>query len=49
MENIGFIEFWDKFENAKYLYVADGSQLNKKGKVKLGNILTENCANDFLE
>ena len=46
---LGLIEFWDKFENRIDLYVKDGSQLNKKGKAKLGNILTENCPNDFLE
>ena len=49
LERIGFIEFWDKFENQIDLYVKDGSQLNRKGKAKLGNILTENCPNDFLE
>ena len=46
---LGLIEFWDKFENQIDLYVKDGSQLNKKGKAKLGNILTDNCPNDFLE
>ena len=49
LEQLGLIEFWDKFENRIDLYVKDGSQLNRKGKAKLGNILTENCPNDFLE
>ena len=49
MEQIGFIEYWNKFENDIKMYVRDGSQLNKKGKSKLGNILTENCPKHFLE
>ena len=49
LEQLGLIEFWDKFENRIDLYVKDGSQLNKKGKAKFGNILTDNCPNDFLE
>ena len=49
LEQIGFIEYWNKFENDIRMYVRDGSQLNKKGKSKLGNILTENCPEHFLE
>ena len=48
LEQIGFIEFWEKFENQIKLYVKYGSQLNKKGRSKLRNILTDNCLNDFL-
>ena len=48
-EHISFINTWDKFINGKRLYVKDGSQLNRKGKKVLGDMLTNNCPKDFLE